>query len=132
MKRWYEEQGYHVNILHKDGYDLQSSDENGDFYIEVKGSTKEKFEDFRPYFTLAELEKAIKEGERYRVHILLGIRNGSPKKHYTTDGSLFSKYEAFAQEARKNLKKWYCNPKEELLKPDIMVYLKKINKFKEV
>lgn len=123
VKEWYQKKGKKVDIDHRDGYDLKSK--NGDLYVEVKGSTKEKFNDFRPYFTLSELEKAIDKGKRYKIHILLGIKNGGPKTHKFFDGTCFSKYKTFAQDASKFVKKWGKSD-EEILKLEVRVYLKKL------
>jgi hypothetical protein len=61
VKNWYAKQSPRIKLktVHKEGHDLVSI--SGDLYVEVKGSTKDKFNDFRPYFTFAELKKAIQE-----------------------------------------------------------------------
>jgi hypothetical protein len=103
---------------------------NGDLYVEVKGSTKEKFNDFRPYFTLDELKKAVEKGKNYKIHILLGIdKSGKPMEHWVADGSHFSKYSKFVEDAEAFLEQWDKNPNAEQLKPEVWVYLKNLKGF---
>jgi hypothetical protein len=122
--------GVHLEIVHKrgEGYDLT----DGNLYVEVKGSEKEKFNDFRPYFTLDELKKTIEKGKNYEIHILLGIdKSGKPKEYWVADGSIFSKYDEFVKDAEAFLKRWDKNLAEQL-KPEVRVYLKNLKGFERV
>jgi hypothetical protein len=73
VKDWYASQGVHLDIVHKEGCGLVPN--NGDLYVEVKGSTKEKFDEFRPYFTLAELNQAIEKEKNYKIQFATPLKS---------------------------------------------------------
>jgi len=127
IKNWCEKNGR--KFIRKHGKECQGCDlivtgKNKWFFIEVKGSIKEKFNDFRPYITMNELEKAIKEGENYEFHILLGLKNGIPKNHFIFSGKNLAKYREFIIEAVEFQKRWSKDKMSKILWPEVYVYLK--------
>jgi Holliday junction resolvase-like predicted endonuclease len=128
VKNWCEENGRKFIKKHGkecEGCDLIMQDKNERIFIEVKGSTKEKFNDVRPYITMNELDKAIKEGKNYEFHILLGLRDGIPKKHDIFSGLDLIEYKEFIVEAIEFQEKWSKNKMSKILWPEVYVYLKK-------
>lgn len=95
-----------------------------DLYIEVKGSTKSEFMDLRPYLTLNELNNAVNKGEKFEIHILLGIKKGKPSERRLIKGSEFAKYKEFVKAAYEFKKCWSKKLEDGILAVDIPVYLK--------
>ena len=128
VKKWCEENGR--KFVRKHGKECQGCDlivqgKNKRIFIEVKGSTKEKFNDVRPYITMNELEKAIKERKNYEFHILLGVRDGAAKKHYIVSGGDLIEFKEFLVEAKEFQERWSKSKMSEILWPQVSVYLKK-------
>ncbi|MEM3698077.1 MAG: DUF3883 domain-containing protein [Candidatus Bathyarchaeia archaeon] len=126
VKDWFKKVKNKVAIIeHGEGYDLRVNEE--DLFIEVKGSTKSNFMDFRPYLTLNELNNAVNKGEKFEIHVLLGIKNGKPSKHWVIKGSEFAKYGEFVKAAYEFKECWSKKlAKDGILAVDVLVYLKKL------
>ena len=126
VKEWLKNaKGYgDAEIEHGKGYDIRVPSKG--LLVEVKASTKLKFRDFRPYLTLNELKNAASMGEKFEIHILLGMENGKPSKHYKIKGTEFFKYKKFIEEAENFLEKWNKElDKEGMLRAELSVYLKR-------
>ncbi len=127
VKKWCQGKGRKFIKKHgKDceGCDLIVEDNNELVFIEVKGSAKEKFNDFRPYITLNELQKAIEKGKNYEFHILLGLKTEAPKEHLIFSGKDLDEFKEFVNEAGEFQKRWSKSTMSAMLWPEIRVYLK--------
>jgi hypothetical protein len=104
-------------------------DKKEKIFIEVKGSTKEKFMEVRPYIRMDQLKLALKKGKNYEFHILLGFKDGKPKEHYIFSGQDLTGYKECIGDAldfrKKFREKWSKSKCSKIFsKPDIEVFLK--------